>query len=155
MRQSYPPVSSTSARSDAESTLLQGDGRASMSAPLQPQPEHVTATATFLGLVYPGRGLEQSVRKEHIDNMTAADYVKVWKVWRCLRRASLSAFFCAAHTERTSDCNHIAGAGVRQLSLQGRMPFIANSDGSAPCVDMTETGHPLSEVVPCRTMLVS
>ena len=58
--------------------LAQVDGRTALSA--QSQPEHVTATATFLGLVYPGRGLEQTVRKEHIDNMTAADYVKVWKV---------------------------------------------------------------------------
>ena len=65
------------------------------------------------------------MRKEHIDNMTAADYVKVWKVWRCLCRASLSAFFCAAHTGRSSDCNQIAGAGVRQLSPQGRMFIIA------------------------------
>lgn len=64
--------------SEDDCTLAQGDGRAPMSA--QSQPEHVTATAAFLGLVYPGRGLERTVRKEHIDNMTAADYVKVWKV---------------------------------------------------------------------------
>ena len=31
------------------------------------------------GQVYPGRGLEHTVRKEHMDNMTAADYLKVWK----------------------------------------------------------------------------
>ena len=51
------------------------------------QPEHVTATATFLGLVYPGRGLERTVRKEHIDNMTAGDYVKVWKVQAFLKQS--------------------------------------------------------------------
>lgn len=43
-------------------------------------PDHVTASATFLGLVYPGRGLESSIRKEHMDNMTPEDYKKVWRV---------------------------------------------------------------------------
>ncbi|EIE20321.1 hypothetical protein COCSUDRAFT_58027 [Coccomyxa subellipsoidea C-169] len=42
-------------------------------------PDHVTASATFLGLVYPGRGLESSIRKEHMDNMTPEDYKKVWR----------------------------------------------------------------------------
>ena len=71
--------------------LAQADGRAALSA--QSQPEHVTATATFLGLVYPGRGLERTVRKEHIDNMTAADYVKVWKV-RAFLKHSQSCTLC-------------------------------------------------------------
>ncbi|CAK0782705.1 hypothetical protein CVIRNUC_005900 [Coccomyxa viridis] len=57
----------------------QPHGGGSMQISAQPQPEHVTATAMFLGLVYPGRGLEHTVRKEHMDNMTAADYLKVWK----------------------------------------------------------------------------
>ncbi len=57
-------------------------------------PDHVAASAMFLGLVYPGRGLETSVRKEHLDSMTTADYVKVWKVryhssTQTLRAASL------------------------------------------------------------------
>ena len=42
--------------------------------------DYVTASATFLGLVYPGRGLERSIRKEHMDNMTSEDYRKVWRV---------------------------------------------------------------------------
>ena len=65
---------------DRHSLQMQGDGQSQSLA--QSQPDYVTATATFLGLVYPGRGLEQTVRKEHMDNMTAADYMKVWKVRR-------------------------------------------------------------------------
>lgn len=42
--------------------------------------DYVAASATFLGLVYPGRGLEHSIRKEHMDNMTSEDYRKVWRV---------------------------------------------------------------------------
>ena len=42
----------------------------------------------FLGLVYPGRGLETSVRKEHLESMTTADYVKVWKVHCSMRMCS-------------------------------------------------------------------
>ncbi|CAL8470840.1 g10382 [Coccomyxa elongata] len=42
-------------------------------------PDYVAASATFLGLVYPGRRLERSIRKEHMDNMTSEDYRKVWR----------------------------------------------------------------------------
>lgn len=54
-------------------------------------PEHVTASATFLGLVYPGRGLEKSVRKEHLDNMTTADFIKVWKASAIQQDTSLAS----------------------------------------------------------------
>lgn len=54
-------------------------------------PDHVAASATYLGLLYPGRGLETSIRKEHLDSMTTADYVKVWKVWPPARMLILSA----------------------------------------------------------------
>ena len=41
---------------------------------------HVVSAATFLGLVYPGRGLDKTIRKEHLNSMTTADFVKVWQV---------------------------------------------------------------------------
>ncbi len=50
-------------------------------------PDYVAASATFLGLVYPGRGLERSIRKEHMDNMTSEDYRKVWRVSIAPRRS--------------------------------------------------------------------
>jgi hypothetical protein len=48
--------------------------------PAAGQDHFVTSSATFLGLLYPGRGLERSIRKEHINNMTSEDYKKVWRV---------------------------------------------------------------------------
>jgi hypothetical protein len=47
---------------------------------VQVVPEYVTATAAFLGQVYPGQGLEGSLRQEHVDRMTASDYTKVLNV---------------------------------------------------------------------------
>ncbi|KAK9903912.1 hypothetical protein WJX75_000283 [Coccomyxa subellipsoidea] len=47
--------------------------------PAAGQDHFVTSSATFLGLLYPGRGLERSIRKEHINNMTSEDYKKVWR----------------------------------------------------------------------------
>jgi hypothetical protein len=59
-------------------------------------PDHVMASATFLGLVYPGRGLERSVRKEHLDNMTPADFIKVWKVSALCCAVLCCALLCCA-----------------------------------------------------------
>ena len=52
---------------------------------------HVVSAATYLGLVYPGRGLEKTIRKEHLNSMTTADFMKVWQVnSRLCRGPSLS-----------------------------------------------------------------
>ena len=43
-------------------------------------PEYVTATAALLGLIYPGHGMENSLRTEHVERMTIQDYIKVMSV---------------------------------------------------------------------------
>lgn len=43
-------------------------------------PAYVTATATFLSLVYPNQGLERSLQQEHIERMNGRDFMKVMHV---------------------------------------------------------------------------
>ncbi|EIE22562.1 hypothetical protein COCSUDRAFT_63710 [Coccomyxa subellipsoidea C-169] len=64
---------------------IRGDGgdAAGSSAPqplaMQPVPEVVTATAALLGLIYPGHGMEASLRTDHVERMTFQDYIKVFE----------------------------------------------------------------------------
>ena len=44
-------------------------------------PPFVTATSTFLSLVYPGQGLERTVQQEHVERMNGHDFMKVMQVW--------------------------------------------------------------------------
>ncbi|KAK9826091.1 hypothetical protein WJX81_001518 [Elliptochloris bilobata] len=43
------------------------------------QANYLMYAATFLDKVYPGRGMSSSLRMEHIKNMGASDFYKVWK----------------------------------------------------------------------------
>ena len=44
--------------------------------------------ASFLDKVYPGRGMSSSLRMEHIKNMGASDFYKVWKARRPCHQAA-------------------------------------------------------------------
>lgn len=57
---------------------------------MQPVPEVVTATAALLGLIYPGHGMETSLRTDHVERMTFQDYIKVFEVGALPLFASLS-----------------------------------------------------------------
>ena len=43
------------------------------------QATYLMYAASFLDKVYPGRGMSSSLRMEHIKNMGASDFYKVWK----------------------------------------------------------------------------
>lgn len=46
------------------------------------QATYLMYAASFLDKVYPGRGMSSSLRMEHIKNMGASDFYKVWKARR-------------------------------------------------------------------------
>ncbi|KAK9904170.1 hypothetical protein WJX75_005784 [Coccomyxa subellipsoidea] len=54
-----------------------GDVAGSSARAPQAVPEYVTATAALLGLIYPGHGVETSLRTDHVERMTFQDYIKV------------------------------------------------------------------------------
>jgi hypothetical protein len=56
----------------------------------QAVPEYVTATAALLGLIYPGHGVETSLRTDHVERMTFQDYIKVMSVSATPFRHTLS-----------------------------------------------------------------
>lgn len=43
-------------------------------------PPFVTATSTFLSMVYPGQDLEKSLQQEHVERMNGHDFRKVMQV---------------------------------------------------------------------------
>ncbi|CAL5220220.1 g2196 [Coccomyxa viridis] len=45
-------------------------------------PPFVTATSTFLSMVYPGQGLEKSLQQEHVERMNGHDFRKVMQDFR-------------------------------------------------------------------------
>lgn len=75
-------------------------------------PEYVTATAALLGLIYPGHGVETSLRTDHVERMTFQDYIKVMRVSATPLRHTLS------HISRGSN-----------LRLQFTPPDVAQAQG--------------------------
>lgn len=61
------------------------------------QATYLMYAASFLDKVYPGRGMSSSLRMEHIKNMGASDFYKVWKARRP-RPASLPLAVAAAQS---------------------------------------------------------
>lgn len=55
-------------------------GPQALAVQAQPVPEFVTATAALLGVIYPGHGLEETLRTDHVERMTVQDYIKVMDV---------------------------------------------------------------------------
>ena len=84
-------------------------------------PPFVTATSTFLSLVYPGQGLEKTLQQEHVERMNGHDFMKVMQVH--LARTLLALCFtlgCCARPHAAALIPEVAGlaaeAGVRLLS---------------------------------------
>ena len=46
----------------------------------QETPAYVTATATFLSMIYPDQGLDRCLTREHIERMDGRDFLKVMHV---------------------------------------------------------------------------
>lgn len=46
----------------------------------QETPAYVTATATFLSMIYPNQGLDRCLTREHIERMDGRDFLKVMHV---------------------------------------------------------------------------
>ncbi|CAL8470537.1 g10079 [Coccomyxa elongata] len=59
------------------STAEASTGPQALAVQAQPVPEYVTATAALLGVIYPGHGLEETLRTDHVERMTVQDYIKV------------------------------------------------------------------------------
>ena len=49
----------------------------------QETPAYVTATATFLSMIYPNQGLDRCLTREHIERMDGRDFLKVMHVGPC------------------------------------------------------------------------
>lgn len=86
------------------------------------------ATAALLGLIYPGHGVETSLRTDHVERMTFQDYIKVMSVSATSLRHTLFHISRGCESEIASLYAPWCGPGAgRYHATAGRVCVMASS----------------------------
>ena len=92
----------------------------------QETPAYVTATATFLSMIYPNQGLDRCLTREHIERMDGRDFLKVMHVrprlvsgpWAASCRGHLAADHAATHAVVRAFVGFCLCAAVPEQSMR-------------------------------------